>query len=131
MTPITSPSCPCGSGLTYQDCCAPFIAGDALPPSAEALMRSRYCAYVQENEKYLLATWHPQTRPTSLSLDQEPRPRWLGLSIKVRQDHDADHASVEFVARYKISGRAHRIHETSRFERIQGRWVYLDGVLKD
>lgn len=94
-------------------------------------MRSRYCAYVQENENYLLATWHPRTCPAGLSLDQEPRPRWLGLNIKARLDHDADHASVEFVARYKIAGRAYRMHETSRFERIQGRWVYVDGQLKD
>lgn len=94
-------------------------------------MRSRYCAYVQENENYLLATWHPRTCPAGLSLDQEPRPRWLGLNIKARLDHDADHASVEFVARYKIAGRAYRMHETRRFERIQGRWVYVDGQLKD
>lgn len=90
-------------------------------------MRSRYSAYVLEDEAYLLATWHPRTRPAKLDLDREPRPKWLGLSIKARDILDADHASVEFVARYKIGGRAYRLHETSRFGRIGGRWFYLDG----
>jgi SEC-C motif-containing protein len=127
MTPIISTLCPCGSGQAYQRCCAPFIGGDCLPPSAESLMRSRYTAYVLEDEAYLLATWHPRTRPSQLDLEREPRPKWLGLSIKARKNQDADHACVEFVARYKIGGRAHRLHETSRFERIEGRWLYLDG----
>lgn len=90
-------------------------------------MRSRYSAHVMEDEAYLRATWHPRTRPLNLDLGGEPRAKWLGLSIKVRENPDADHASVEFVARYKIAGRAFRLHETSRFERIDGRWFYLDG----
>ncbi len=92
-------------------------------------MRSRYSAYVMENEAYLLATWHPQTRPSRLDLRQEPRPKWLGLKVKTCETLDADHASVEFVARYKIGGRAFRLQETSRFERIDGAWRYLDGAV--
>ena len=90
-------------------------------------MRSRYCAYVMEDEAYLLATWHPRTRPASLDLTREPRPKWLGLAVKSKAVLDADHARVEFVARYKIGGRAFRLHETSRFEWVEGRWLYLDG----
>ncbi len=90
-------------------------------------MRSRYCAYVMEDEAYLLATWHPRTRPASLDLTREPRPKWLGLAVKSRTAPDTDHAQVEFVARYKIGGRAFRLHETSRFERVEERWLYLDG----
>lgn len=90
-------------------------------------MRSRYSAYAMEDEAYLLASWHPLTRPARLDLGREPRAKWLGLSIKARENRDAEHASVEFVARYKIGGRAYRLHETSRFERIDGRWFYLDG----
>jgi SEC-C motif-containing protein len=93
----------------------------------EALMRSRYTAYVLEDAAYLLATWHPDTRPQALHFDQPPRPKWLGLSIKRRAETDASHGLVEFVARYKIDGRAFRMHETSRFERIEGRWFYRDG----
>lgn len=94
-------------------------------------MRSRYVAYALGLEAYLLDTWHPTTRPASLDLDKEPKPRWLGLSIKRHELQDDTHALVEFVARYKIDGRAYRRHETSRFVRENGRWFYVDGDIKD
>jgi SEC-C motif-containing protein len=127
MTKIESSPCPCGTGKAFQACCAPFLNGAAIPPSAEALMRSRYSAYVLGDQAYLLATWHSQTRPDALDLKRGPRPKWLGLTIKRHENADAEHACVEFVARYKIGGRAARLHEFSRFERIDGRWFYLDG----
>ncbi len=94
-------------------------------------MRSRYTAYVQKNVPYLLATWHASTRPATLALDEEPQLRWLDLTVKRHEVLDADHALVEFVARYKIGGRAFRLSETSRFVREDGRWFYVDGVLGD
>lgn len=94
-------------------------------------MRSRYSAYVLSLEPYLLATWHPDTRPQSLGLDREQPTRWLGLEIKhgklKENSGEAESATVEFVARYKISGRAYRLHEVSRFLRQDGRWLYVDG----
>ena len=90
-------------------------------------MRSRYCAYLLGDEAYLLATWHPATRPGTLDLHSPPTPRWLGLTIKAHAASDAEHATVEFVARYKLGGRAHRLHEISRFEKLSGRWIYHDG----
>ena len=90
-------------------------------------MRSRYSAYVLGLEPYLLATWHAGTRPTALDLDKETSPRWLGLDIKRHQATSPDSAVVEFVARYKTGGRAHRLHEVSRFVREDGRWYYVDG----
>ncbi len=92
-------------------------------------MRSRYTAYTLADETYLLATWHPDTRPARLDLDAEPQAKWLGLSVKHHARQDEQHATVEFVARYKIAGRAFRLHEVSRFENIMGRWYYLDGQL--
>ena len=94
-------------------------------------MRSRYSAYVMERESYLLATWHPSTRPSFLDLQREPRPKWLGLKVLAKLEQDADHVQVEFIARYKIGGRGFRLHETSRFERIDGRWLYLDGDVSE
>ena len=94
-------------------------------------MRSRYVAYVLELEPYLLATWHSTTRPASLEFDEDEKTRWLGLTIKRHEVQDEDHAIVEFVARYKIGGRAYRLHETSRFLREDGRWFYIDGQIKD
>lgn len=122
--------CACGSGRAYAACCGRWHAGEAAP-DAEALMRSRYCAFVLGDAAYLNATWHPDTRPAELGLDAPPVPRWLGLKVVAHAVQDADHATVEFVARYKIGGRAHRLHETSRFERIAGRWLYLDGDIHD
>mgnify|MGYP003613159284 CR=1 FL=1 len=90
-------------------------------------MRSRYVAYALGNEPYLLATWDATTRPASLGFDTEPPLNWIGLTIKQHEQQGDDHAIVEFVARYKIGGRAYRLHETSRFVRKDGRWFYVDG----
>lgn len=91
-------------------------------------MRSRYSAYVRKLEDYLLATWHPDTRPSELDLDADGS-KWLGLSVKKHTQQDETHATVEFVARYRIAGKGHRLHETSRFVREGGRWYYRDGEL--
>lgn len=96
-------------------------------------MRSRYCAFVLGLADYLLSTWHPRTRPATLDLD-EPGLRWLGLDVKRHVPLDAEHATVEFVARSKLGGRAHRLHETSHFEHSTAagepaRWLYVDGEL--
>ena len=94
-------------------------------------MRSRYTAYTLQREDYLLATWHPATRPAALELDATPRPQWLGLAVKSHTSLDDTHATVEFVARHKLNGRAFRLHETSCFERVDGRWLYVDGEIRD
>ena len=125
------PSCPCGGNKQYSECCARYLDGGVAAPDAEALMRSRYTAYTLLREDYLLATWHRSTRPTSLELATEPRNKWLGLEVMRHEQADQDHALVEFVARYKVGGRAHRMHEVSRFEREAGRWFYLDGDVGD
>ena len=89
-------------------------------------MRSRYSAYVLKLEDYLLATWHPDTRPASLDLAAD-NTKWIGLEVRKLTLESVDRATVEFVARYKFGGRAHRLHEISRFVREDGRWFYVDG----
>lgn len=121
-------SCPCGSGSSYQQCCQRWHDGPRrlMAPTAEALMRSRYSAFVLDELQYLLDTWHPDTRPAQL----EPNPpglKWLGLQVRQHSQQDDSHATVEFVARCRQAGRATRLHETSRFIRQNGRWLYLDG----
>lgn len=104
-------------------------------------MRSRYSAYTLGDEAYLRATWHPGTRPVDAIVNENERVQWLGLEVKsalrLRQrkanlSEMPDEDSVEFVARYKIGGRAHRLHEVSRFVRESDgggapRWFYVDG----
>lgn len=120
----TSGACPCG-GASYAQCCGRFHAG-AIPETAEQLMRSRYSAYVLGLMDYVHQTWHDSTRPARTELEHDPATKWLGLDVK-RHVPAGDAASVEFVARYKVGGRAHRLHEVSRFVRENGRWFYLDG----
>ena len=129
MTP--NDPCPCGSALPYARCCGRWHAGleHLQAPTAEALMRSRYSAYVLDLRDYLLATWHPSQRPPSLAAP-EPGLRWLGLEVRRHEVQDADHASVEFVARSKLGGRAMRLHERSRFVHEGGCWYYLDGDVR-
>lgn len=122
--------CPCGSGHRVENCCGQFHAGTAAP-DAESLMRSRYSAFALGLEDYLRATWHPDTRPAELGLDATPRPQWLGLAIKSYTPLDDRHATVEFIARYKCNGRAFKLHEISRFERVGARWFYVDGEMRD
>ncbi|MEJ1097489.1 MULTISPECIES: YchJ family metal-binding protein [unclassified Pseudoxanthomonas] len=126
--PIHHSTCPCDSGLAYADCCGRCHAGEAAP-GAEALMRSRYSAFVLKNESYLRASWHPETCPVDLHLEEAGgSTNWLGLSVKHHRITGPDTAEVEFVARYRIGGGpAVRLHERSRFVRQDGRWLYVDG----
>ena len=126
---ITPAPCPCGHPTAYAACCGRWHDGplQGLAPDAAALMRSRYSAFVLERADYLLATWHPSTRPARLEF--EPGLRWLGLSVQQFVQQDEDHATVRFVARSKLGGRASRLVETSRFVREAGRWWYVDGDL--
>lgn len=120
-------TCPCrgaADALPYDACCGRYHAGSPAP-TAEALMRSRYSAFVLDELDYLLATWHASTRPGSLAPNR-PGSKWLGLEVRRHQPIDADHATVEFVARHKFGGRTERLHEISRFVREQGRWFYVD-----
>jgi SEC-C motif-containing protein len=91
-------------------------------------MRSRYTAFVLEREPYLLATWHSGTRPSAV--DFEPGVKWLGLEVRAHRLLDTGEAEVEFVARSRTAAGATRLHETSRFNQQDGRWFYVDGVLR-
>jgi SEC-C motif-containing protein len=127
MHPARDP-CPCGSARQYAACCGPWHAG-AAAPDAQALMRSRYCAFVLCNEPYLLATWHPSTRPDSIPFNKNQK--WLGLSIIDTRSTGEDSAEVEFIARSRVSNAAAvRHHERSRFVHEDGRWFYVDGDLQ-
>ena len=122
--------CPCGrtnakgQAFSLNDCCGPLHAGQAAP-EAERLMRSRYSAFVRGDVAYLLATWHSRQRPATLEL--EAGAQWLGLEIKQHRVTGVDSAEVEFVARFRVGGKAVRQHERSRFVRENDRWFYVDG----
>jgi SEC-C motif-containing protein len=111
-------------------CCGRYLHGGVSAPDAEALMRSRYTAFVLDDREHLLATWHPSTRPAQLD-PPEPGLKWLGLEVRAHRPAGDGEATVEFVARSKLGGRAHRSHELSRFVCESGRWYYVNGQLPD
>lgn len=125
-------NCPCGSAAPYAQCCGPYVTGAALPPTAEALMRSRYSAYVEQAIDYLGDTLHPQHRQ-DWDRDATARwareARWLGLEIVATDAGGADDRDgmVEFIARFEEHGKPRAHHERSRFARVEGRWYYVDG----
>ncbi len=125
----TGAACPCGGGASLAACCGRYLDHfDSTPaPDAERLMRSRYTAFVLGRADYLLATWHASRRPGSLDPDEGAK--WLGLEVRSHRATAEDRAEVEFVARWRVDGRAVRLHERSRFVREQGRWYYVDGDL--
>jgi len=120
-----SERCPCLSGLPYTECCGPLHRGDKQAPTAEQLMRSRFSAFAVGDTTYLLATWHPSTRPEALELD--PEMRWYRLDVINRAAGGplGSHGTVEFEAfwRSPIDSGSH--HEVSDFMREGGRWYYL------
>lgn len=105
-----------------------MLSGVMDAPTAVQLMRSRYSAFVVGDAEYLLATWHPSTRPTELELD--PAMRWYRLDI-VRREHggplDRD-GIVEFRAFYRHDGERGEQHEVSAFMREDRRWRYVAAV---
>ncbi|GLY67981.1 YchJ family protein [Amycolatopsis taiwanensis] len=122
---IAGTRCPCGSGETYGDCCGPLHAGERAAATAERLMRSRFSAFAVGDTAYLLATWHPSTRPKSLDLDLTQR--WTRLDVLATTGGTPFHDSgiVEFRAHYRHKGRSGSMHELSTFTREDGQWRYL------
>lgn len=119
--------CPCGSGGTLSACCGPYLRGAARAPTAEALMRSRYTAFVLADLDHLFRTWHPRTRPDDLMID--PRVVWTGLEVQAVVDGgpDDETGEVTFLATCDTGGLQQQIHERSSFARRGGRWVYVGG----
>lgn len=131
MTTLPAPPirCPCLSGNTYIDCCARFHNGTAAAPTAESVMRARYSAFAVMDVAYLLASWHPGTRPRSLQFD--PLQKWTRLDINRTERGgplDTD-GIVEFTAWFRRDGRPGTQHETSRFARVDRVWLYRDALV--
>lgn len=120
--------CPCGTGLSYARCCTAYVVDGTPPPTAKALMRSRYTAYAVGAADHLFRTWHPRTRPVDVSVDEGLS--WVGLEIVDVVDGGVEDGSgtVEFIARWTAHGQVGALRERSTFARRGGRWVYVDGV---
>lgn len=123
--PLRPEICPCGSGHPFRICCEPLHRRSRKAATALQLMRARYSAFATADGDFLSWTWHPRTRP--LPLDLAADQVWLGLNVlRTKQGGHRDTTGVvEFVAHFCIGERVGSVHETSRFERLEGRWVYV------
>jgi SEC-C motif-containing protein len=125
-------SCPCGNAADLAACCGPYLDGTSPAPTAEALMRSRYSAYVAGNVDYIIETHNPDSRDEVDRDGAEQWSRgadWLGLEIVATEagGESDDTGVVEFIARYAAQGKPVAHHERSRFKKIDGAWFYIDG----
>ena len=133
---MTQSVCYCGKKnknklLSLGQCCGRYLDHfDAMPaPDAESLMRSRYSAFVLERGDYLKKTWLDATCPSDLNF--EPNVKWLGLEVRAHKLTSPTQAEVEFVALSRLKGQPNRLHELSRFVKDNGRWFYVDGILRE
>ena len=124
--------CPCGSGKAFATCCGPYLAGEQLAPTAQALMRSRYTAFARGDFEYVLRSWYSRTRPPSVDLSSAGSIAWDRLEIVTCRagGKTAKEGKVEFIAHCTIAGRPEQLHEVSRFIREDGQWFYIDGEIK-
>ncbi len=124
--------CPCGSDKTYEECCQPVIQGTKDAETAEALMRSRYSAFVNAEIDYLYNTVSADQQSDFNHADTEDWAKnsdWQGLEILETADGgpDDETGTVEFVAKFKQNGQLVRHHELASFEKIDGKWIFMDG----
>lgn len=127
--------CPCTSKKPYDRCCGPFHAGSTAPETAELLMRSRFSAYALGKVDYLIAT-RPEAKRSEENRDELATycksVQCVGLKIvgKEKGGKDDDTGVVTFHASIQANGRRTLHIETSTFARENGKWVYVDGVVK-
>ncbi|MDR2477596.1 MAG: YchJ family protein [Treponema sp.] len=124
--------CHCGSGRDYDQCCGPYIAGTAKAPTAEALMRSRYCAYVVHAIDYIINTCVHRGKEDidfTQTKNWSEESSWLGLTIlSVEKGGSADsEGMVEFEAVYERDGLKDVHHERAKFKKENGEWLYDEG----
>lgn len=124
--------CPCGSAIAFADCCKPLIEGEQPAETAEALMRSRYTAHATKAFDYIFDTTYPDSRQEDdrkSTAAWSKRLDWQRLEIRSIVDGgpDDDTGTVEFIARYRKSGKAFDHHEIAEFVRQDGRWYFKDG----
>ncbi len=120
--------CPCGSGQPYEACCGQYLEKGVIPPSPEALMRSRYTAYTQANVDYIEKTMRGPAQRKFNAKDAKQwalSARWDGLEVVSAPAPESDTGFVTFIARFTLNNEPDAIYERSEFEKVDGRWYYL------
>ncbi len=124
--------CPCGSEESYNKCCGPYHSGEKSAPTAEALMRSRYAAFVKNQMDYLRETTDPQTIDQideNANREWAERAQFLKLEI-LKSEESGNKGQVEFKAFYRIDDEDFVHHELSTFRKQTGEWFFKSGRIK-
>ena len=123
--------CPCGSKKNLSECCGPYLEGKKIPPTPEALMRSRYTAFTQGNLDYIEKTMRGEALERFNRSDSENNTQemeWLKLDVLFSEE-EGDKGTVQFIATFRLAGEEHFMHEISSFEKVDGKWYYTKGIL--
>ncbi len=119
-------SCFCGAGISFDQCCQALLLGKQKAITVEALMRSRYVAYIVQDVDYLIATTAPSHRKyysKEAILNWANQNQWQRLEII-----HVTRTTVEFKAYYLDTNNQPQLHhEYSRFVFEEGEWFYIDG----
>jgi SEC-C motif-containing protein len=122
--------CPCGSHKRYLECCGACIRKKISAETPEALMRSRYTAYVENDIQYIQKTMRGLALSNFNKREAKKKVEWIGLEV-MNASIDSDNPEigfVEFKVKYKLGKQeVGVIHEKSEFHRIEGRWYYMGG----
>jgi len=123
--PLSTDSCPCGSGEIFGGCCAPILNGELSAPNAERLMRSRFTAHAVHDFPYLHRTF-AETRDTPYVEDEYGNDiEWTKLVVHAHEtDIRPGVSRVDFSAYFSEEGRDGVLHEKSEFERSDGEWIF-------
>jgi SEC-C motif-containing protein len=118
--------------MQFENCCGRYLSGVQAAPTAEALMRSRYTAFVRKDTAYIDRTWDPATKPPADkggADESSEAVEWLGLEVKSSRAGGPEDSQgmVEFVARCRVNGVDGQLHEVSRFRKEGDAWFYVEG----
>ncbi|MCP5509002.1 MAG: SEC-C domain-containing protein [Chlamydiales bacterium] len=122
------PPCPCHSGKPYADCCQSFHLGFP-PPTALALMRSRYSAYALGLVDYIIHTTHSAKKPDRKEIEAFCNvTRFADLEI-LDVDEKEDEASIKFKATLLQGKHDVSFVEKSAFIKENNHWFYVSGCI--
>ena len=128
--------CPCGSDKPYEKCCGPLHTLKEKAKTIKQLVRARYCAYARgagKHREFLIRTWHPSTaQQVNLSAITNDSYSWKGLEI-IQAETRGEMGQVEFKATFSETPDGPDVihHELSRFHRIKGNWLYVEGKVRE
>lgn len=127
--------CPCGSGLSFDKCCQPYIDGKLNAPTAEAQMRARYTAYTIANIDFIQQTYlnHEEDFDYNGTLNWAKKSKWKGLTIKSTKDglEGDSEGYVDFVAYFEDENGKDSYHqEKSHFIKKDNKWFFKEGIFE-